>query len=162
MQGAYTIAGMTPDQVDAADLLVGTMKPPPDLAGWRRDGGDAAVSAGRCQDVRVATNPRGYVQGLCLCRQARHVVHGAILDVPLFVVASAADGPGVATALVADLCAIAGRLDCAAVRIRTGHSPRALQGMDRARRSGGAGIAVILDSSPMGEPPWGVRAPACP
>lgn len=162
MQGAYTIAGMTPDQVDAADLLVGTMKPPPDLAGWRRDGSDAAVSAGRCQDVRVATNPRGYVQGLCLCRQARHVVHGAILDVPLFVVASAADGPGVASALVADLCAIAGRLDCAAVRIRTGHSPRALHGMDRARRSGGAGIAVILDSSPMGEPPWGVRAPACP
>ncbi len=162
MQGAYTISGLTPDQVDAADLLVGTMKPPPDLAGWRRDGGDAAVSAGRCQDVRVATNPRGYVQGLCLCRQARHVVHGAILDVPLFVVASAADGPGVASALVADLCAIAGRLDCAAVRIRTGHSPRALHGMDRARRSGGAGIAVILDSSPMGEPPWGVRAPACP
>ncbi len=149
MQGAYTIAGMTPDQVAAAGLLVGMMKPPPDLEGWRRD-------------VRVATNPRGYVQGLCLCRQARHVVHGAILDVPLFVVASAADEPGVASALVEDLCAIAGRLDCAAVRIRTGNSPRALHGMDRARRSGGAGIAVILDSSPMGEPPWGVRAPACP
>ncbi|MCZ8043862.1 MAG: hypothetical protein O9330_15440 [Beijerinckiaceae bacterium] len=162
MQGAYTIAGMTPDQVDAAGLLVGMMTPPPDLEGWRRDGGDAEVSAGRRQDVRVATNPRGYVQGLCLCRQARHVVHGAILDVPLFVVASAADGPGVASALVEDLCAIAGRLDCAAVRIRTGNSPRALHGMDRARRSGGAGIAVILDSSPMGEPPWGVRASACP
>ncbi|MDP3256969.1 MAG: hypothetical protein Q8S58_08995 [Bosea sp. (in: a-proteobacteria)] len=162
MQEAYIIAGMTPDQVDAAFLLVRRLKPSPDLEGWRTKRGEGDAPAGRRQDVRVATNPRGHVQGLCLCREALHMVHGAILDVPLFVVASAADGPGVAAALVADLCAIAGRLGCSAVRIRTGDAPRAFHGIEHSRQGGTGGIALLLDSSPMADPPWAVRAPVCP
>lgn len=153
MQGAYTIAGMKPEQVDAAYLLVEAVNPPPDIESWRAYCGTPGAVTGAPRDLRVATNPRGHVKGLCLCRQARHAVHGSILDVPVFVVASAADEPGVASAMVEDLCALAGRLDCAAVRIRTGAASRSFSRLDAPRRIRG-GVALILDPSPMGEPPW--------
>jgi hypothetical protein len=155
MQAAYTIAGMKPEQVDAAYLLVEAVSPPPDIESWRAYCDTPGGVAGARRDLRVATNPRGHVKGLCLCRQARHAVHGAILDVPVFVVASAADEPGVASAMVEDLCALAGRLDCAAVRIRTGAAARSFTRMEAPRRIGG-GVALILDPSPMAEPPWPV------
>lgn len=155
MEGAYTIAGMKPEQVDAAYLLVEAVNLPPDIESWRAYCDAAGRSAGAPPDLRVATNPRGHVKGLCLCRQARHAVHGAILDVPIFVVASAADEPGVASAMVDDLCALAGRLDCAAVRIRTGAAARSFLRLQAPQRVGG-GVALILDPSPMIEPAWPV------
>jgi hypothetical protein len=155
MQGAYTIGGMKPEQVDAAYLLVEAAGRPPDIESWRAYCDTPGGAAGARRDLRVATNPRGHVKGLCLCQQARHAVHGAILDVPVFVVASAADEPGVASAMVDDLCALAGRLDCAAVRIRTGASARSFSRLEAPRRVGG-GVALILDPSPMIEPAWPV------
>lgn len=154
MQGAYTIAGMTPAQVDAAYLLVENLSPLPDIESWRAYCEPAMGAPERRGDLRVATNPRGHVKGFCQFRQARHMVHGAILDVPVFVVASAADEPGVASAMVDDLCAIAGRLDCAAVRIRSGAASRSLARLEPPRHCIAAGVALIFDPSPLSEPPW--------
>ncbi|KPF71810.1 hypothetical protein IP69_04790 [Bosea sp. AAP35] len=158
MQGGYTVAPLSPETSDAAFLLVGALAPGLGIARWRRycDGPDAGAGASEPRlEVRVAINPRGHVQGLCLWSQARHAVHGRILDVPIFIVASAADESGVAAALVEDLCTIAGRLDCAALRIRSEASPRLLAQFQVPKRRDGRSIALILDPHPLLDAPWG-------
>lgn len=158
MHGGYTVAPMTPETSDAAYLLVGALTPRLDIARWRtycETADDRVADTQPRQQVRLAANPRGRVQGLCLWSQARHAVHGPILDVPIFIVASAADESGVAAALVADLCAIAGRLDCAAIRIRSEAAPRLLGEFQAAKRRDGRNVALILDPAPFLEAPWG-------
>ena len=45
----------------------------------------------------IARDPQGYVKGLCFSSIKEHSPYGRVLDVPIFVVASAADAEGVAT-----------------------------------------------------------------
>lgn len=156
MQRAYTIARITTEQVDAAHLLVGALDPLLDIARWRSYCDEAAseAAAGR-QRIVVAANPRGYLQGLCVHAVVSHPVQGAILDVPVFVVASAADEIGVAEALFCDLCAAAERLDCAAIRIRTEGSQRLRRHLeDSGRTACERRVALILDARPLLEVPW--------
>lgn len=158
MQRAYRIARITPEQVDAAYLLAGPLAPALDIDRWRGycapvlAGGPAAEGQ---HDIVVAANPRGYVQGLCVHMLARHGVHGPILDVPVFVVASAADEIGVAGALLHHLRTVAGRLDCAAIRIRTGGAERWHRKIDdHALTDGQPRIPLILDAAPSFDIPW--------
>lgn len=158
MQRAYTTAPITAEQVDAAYLLVGRLAPLLDIACWRSycdEVRTGAGKAGRRQAIIVAKNPLGYLQGLCVHAVARHPVQGAILDVPVFVVASAADEVGVTAALLCDLCSAAGRLDCAAIRLRIEGSQRLRRHIDESGRTVcNHGIALMLDPRPLEEVPW--------
>lgn len=158
MQRSYTTAPITTEQVDAAYLLVGPLDPLLDLARWRSYCHEAQSGVGTAtcrQQIVVATNPRGYLQGLCVHAVVTHPVQGAILDVPVFVVASAADEIGVAEALFCDLCAVAERRDCAAIRIRTAGSRRLHRHLDdRGRTVCDRRVALILDPRPLPEVPW--------
>ncbi|PTM43006.1 hypothetical protein C8D03_4610 [Bosea sp. 124] len=158
MHPAYTIARITPGQVDAAYLLAGPLAPALDLERWRSYCGQMLSGKGVTadqHDIAVAVNPLGYVQGLCIHGLARHVVHGTILDVPIFAVASAADGIGVAAALLQHLCTVAGRLDCAAIRIRTGGAePWQRQLEDHTLTDGQIRIPVILNAAYALDVPW--------
>jgi len=158
MPAVYTVAPITPDTVDAAFPLAGALTPRLEIERWRAycDGLDNRQARDAPQrQILVATNPRGHVQGLCLWSRGDHAVHGTILDVPVFIVASAADDAGVASALVDDLCAIAGRMDCAAIRIRSEASPKVLPQVRAPQRREGGGVVLILDPSPLLEVPWG-------
>jgi hypothetical protein len=158
MQRAYTTARIRTEQVDAAHLLVSPLDPLLDLVRWRSYCDEAASDGGtaaRRQQIVVVANPRGYLQGLCVHAVVTHPVQGAILDVPVFVVASAADEIGVAEALFRELCIVAGRLNCAAIRIRTGGSQRLHRHIEDCGRIAWAGrVALILDPKPRQEAPW--------
>jgi hypothetical protein len=69
------------------------------------------------QKVLVARNINDYVQGLCAYFEIEHLSRGRLLEVPLFLVASAADAQGVADELVRALKRTCGERGCAAVRI---------------------------------------------
>ncbi|HEV7258394.1 MAG TPA: hypothetical protein VGN82_11480 [Bosea sp. (in: a-proteobacteria)] len=158
MERAYKIAPITTEQVDAGYLLVSPLDRRLDVARWRsyceKATSELGTAVGR-QQIVVATNPRGYLQGLCVHAVVKHLVQGAILDVPVFVVASAADEIGVAAALFGDLCALAERLDCAAIRIRTESSQRLHRHLESSGRSAcERRVALILDQRPLLEAPW--------
>lgn len=158
MQRAYATAPITAEQVDAAYLLVGPLAPLADIERWRsycEETRSGVGTATRHQEIVVATNPRGYLQGLCVHAVVRHPVQGAILDVPVFVVASAADEMGVAAALLCDLCVVAGRSDCAAIRICIEGSQRLHRHLDdNGRTVCDRRVALILDPRPLPEVPW--------
>jgi len=157
MHRAYTIARITPVQVDAAYLLAGSFLPVLEIESWRRHCDallDGSASGSR-HDVVVAANPRGYIQGLSVQSVISHAVHGDVLDAPIFAVASAADEIGVAGALFRQLCMTAGRLDCAAIRIRTGaaeHWHRVLVNCPLADCR--YRVPVILDTMPLPDLAW--------
>jgi hypothetical protein len=158
MERAYKIARITTGQVDAAHLLAGRLDPLLDIMRWRSYCDEAASEAGTAagrQRIVVATNPRGYLQGLCVHAVVAHPVQGAILDVPVFVVASAADEIGIVEALFRDLCAVAERLDCAAIRIRTEGSRRLHCHLEESGRAAcERRVALILDARPSLQAPW--------
>lgn len=64
----------------------------------------------------VARDPQGYVKGLCVYSIREHLPYGRLLDVPIFVVASAADAEGVATELAAALLSRCDWLVCSGIR----------------------------------------------
>jgi hypothetical protein len=158
MQSAYTTARIMTEQVDAAHLLVGPLAPQADIDCWRsycEDVISGAGTAGGRHEIIVASNPRGHLQGLCVRAVVRHPVQGVILDVPVFVVASAADEMGVAAALLCDLRLAAGRLDCAAIRIRTEGSQRLHRHLENSGRTAcDRPVALILDPRLSPRMPW--------
>lgn len=158
MQRAYTTAPITAEQVDTAYLIVGRLAPLLGIECWRGYCDEILSGVGRSgrrQAIIVATNPLGYLQGLCVHSLARHPVQGAILDVSVFVVATAADELGVTAALLSALSSVAGRLDCATIRIRTEGSQRLRQHIDESGQNvSNHGIALMLDPRPLEEVPW--------
>lgn len=159
MQPAYTITRITPEQVDAASLLAGLLVPVLDIEIWRCYCGLALSGRpapdGRRHEIVVARAPDGHLRGLCVHRPVVHIVHGTILDTPVFVVASAADARGVADALLQHLCAVVERLDCAALRLPAGCAERWLGHADaRAAIDRRYRLPLILDAATPFEVPW--------
>ncbi len=159
MQPAYTIARILPEQIDAASLLADRAVPALDMEIWRSYceltlSGRPAPD-GRLHEIVVAQAPLGHLRGLCVHRLALNLVHGTVLDTPVFVVASAADEIGVATVLLQHLCAAAERLDCAAMRLPAGCAARWLRGSDsRATIERRYRLPVILDAATPFDAPW--------
>ena len=69
------------------------------------------------QTLLVARNANDYVQGLCAYFEIDHLSRGRLIEVPFFLVASAADAQGVADELVRALKQACGERGCAAVRV---------------------------------------------
>jgi hypothetical protein len=112
MDGIYDVASLRSDQIERAYPLIQAAVPSLDLASWHRMAGNAF----RREEILVAVNPRGYLQGLIIYRHFKHPVLGALLDVILLCVTSAADERGVAGALFATVKARAKELKCAGIR----------------------------------------------
>lgn len=120
MQTPYAIGRLSIGQIDQAYLLVNPVAPGLDLDGWRsfcRNLLAHELLAREQDDVIVAANPLGYVQGLSVCAVRTHPSHGRILDVPVFVVASTADEAGVRADLLRHLQECGGLHGCRMLRI---------------------------------------------
>jgi hypothetical protein len=104
MNRIYAIGRIKPHQIEQAYLLVQPVAESLDLATWRTFCHDALgrqlEPLGRQEDVIVATDPLGYVRGLCIVRLVKHPAYGRMLDVPIFVAASAVDDAGVSAELL--------------------------------------------------------------
>jgi hypothetical protein len=112
MTGTYVIAALRPDQIARAYPLIQAAVPTLDMVAWQRMASDAI----RHEEILVAANPRGYIQGLCIYRPSDHPVVGPLLDVIFLIVTSAADEHGVARTLFASIRSRAKELRCAQIR----------------------------------------------
>ncbi|POR47128.1 hypothetical protein [Bosea psychrotolerans] len=122
MQPTYKIGQIADEEIDRAYLLVGLVAPRLALEEWRALCFDALTRkrlAIAQDDIVVAVNPVGYVQGVCVYAVRKHPSHDRILDVSIFVVTSAADEAGVASELLDHLRVLARREACQAIRIWT-------------------------------------------
>lgn len=122
MQATYTIGRITAAQIDRAYLLVNRVAPKLELDEWRAFCREILAQKRQAidrDDIAIAVNPAGYVQGLCSHAVRKHPFHGRILDVPIFVVTSAADEAGIAGCLLEHLKELARQDACDAVRIWT-------------------------------------------
>lgn len=100
---SYAIEPIGPGTIDKAYPLAKVMAPNLLQFEWRQFcqslSNDWFDTEGK-ERVVVALNAKTYVKGLCVYSIRSHTTYGRVLDVPFFVTASAADGEGVAWALV--------------------------------------------------------------
>lgn len=120
MPQTYAVAEIRPDQVDKCYALVNPVAPALQLEEWRTFC-ERARERGRASGgyVIVATNPVGYIKGLCIAAVRDHPVHGHILDVPIFAATSAADDSVVAADMLSYLKDIGRRAACERLRLWT-------------------------------------------
>jgi hypothetical protein len=116
----YEIVGIEPAQVDRAFALLQVALPGIGMDVWRSYVTD--VIDGRSgwsdREVLVASNPRGYVQAVCITSIVERD-RVRVLDVPIFIVVSAADERGIRAELLAHLKGLAADLGCHRLRIWT-------------------------------------------
>jgi hypothetical protein len=120
VQPVYAVGPITVPHVDQAFPLVRLVAPRLGIEEWRtfcRHSGRKRPLRPNQDDIVVAVNGFGYVQGLCISALRGHVVHGRILDVSVFVVTSVADEIGVAIDLLRHLRALAQTEGCDGIRL---------------------------------------------
>ena len=106
MRKIYSIAPITLEAADRAYPLLTAIAPTVSLDEWRRFcraaasplAGDERAS-GR-EQAALAVDSRKHVKGLCIYSIRDHWFYGRLLDVPVFIAASAADAHGVAIELL--------------------------------------------------------------
>jgi len=118
----YQVGPLTVEQVDTAycvaKLFAGTLS----LDHWRsfcRTVLEREGQQGGRDEIHVATNARGYIQGLCIGSATEDPDHGRILDVWFFAVMSVSDEAGLASDMVQYLRAAAKAGGCEGLRIQT-------------------------------------------
>ena len=125
MSGSYFVKPIDPKTIDQAYPLARIMTPALLTREWRqfchsREAPDVGRQmASDREDIVVACNAEGYVKGLCVYTIRNHATYGRLLDVPFFVVASAADGEGVATELLNFLRCQCDESVCSGIRFWT-------------------------------------------
>ena len=118
----YHVIQIGPEQVDRAFLLVEPVASSLSLAAWRdfcNQLGPRPLQGHHPDQVWVAVNPVGTIQGLALSKLGDDPTGGRMLDVPIFVVASAADESGVSGALISRLRHVAEDSECKSIRFWT-------------------------------------------
>ncbi|MQT12208.1 hypothetical protein [Segnochrobactrum spirostomi] len=108
MNKSYAVSPLSEDKVDRAFPLIRSLEPDLDLDAWRRfcrEGFEETGHNGIAGTVFVASNPRGYLQGLCVAALPEEAREGPasqarVLEVPIFIAASAADRDGVAAEMM--------------------------------------------------------------
>jgi len=73
-------------------------------------------TAGDSERAVVARDSQGYVKGLCVHLISHHPCYGVLVDVPIFVVATAADAECVAEDLASVLLSKCDQSDCSGIR----------------------------------------------
>lgn len=118
--GTYEIGRIEPEQIDRAYALVRVAQPAVQLGAWRRYVADLDETSDWAlhREVLVACNALGYIQGLCISSIVQ-LANDRVLDVPIFIVVSAADERGVRAELLNNLESRAAGLGCSQLRIWT-------------------------------------------
>jgi hypothetical protein len=115
---AYRIARLSSERIDQAYPLVNLLAPALGLDSWRTLCG-TVMNRDRVGEVIAATNPLGYIQGICIVALRNDATLGRLLDVPFMVIASAADEAGVAADMLAYLKTLGRAESCGNLRIWT-------------------------------------------
>ncbi len=121
MSATYIIEPIGPRTMDRAYPLARVMSFAQSLEEWREFCISARSPAVRNYRGRVvvASNESGFVKGVCIYSIRDHFLYGRVLDVPILIVASAADPIGVALDFVSFFRSECGRSNCSGVRFWT-------------------------------------------
>lgn len=122
MSYAYSTRLLTEDQIDLAYLLVeaaGCGVSRTDWQGFCNRVIEWRGASGLHDDVFVATDALGHVKGLFVTEMVQSLLFGRVLDVPLFIIASAGDEEGIILDLVDAAKAKAREVNCSDIRIWT-------------------------------------------
>jgi GNAT superfamily N-acetyltransferase len=147
MCAEYTVAPITPAQVDRAYLLIRLAEPAMTIEEWRhlcRPGTPSFHDGGapwRVGAVLVATGPRGYLHGLSVVGVARSSDGGPI-EVPAFLAPSAVDPVGVSQALLQALVRLCRERGCNRLSVEI---PAGDEAAYHAIGQAGATLGVELD-----------------
>lgn len=115
---AYQINRLDVERIDQAYPLVTLLAPTLGLDSWRTLCG-TVMNRERVGEVIAATNPLGYIQGICVVALRNDAAIGRLLDVPFIVIASAADEAGVVADMLAYLKKLGRAEGCDNLRIWT-------------------------------------------
>jgi hypothetical protein len=122
ISSGYSVKPIPREAVDRAYPLMRVVAPALGLREWRQFCQNIASPhsgrehAGEREEAIVATNAQGYVKGLCIYTVREHWFYGRLLDVPIFVAASAADATGVGAELLQFLQTTRDNAGCSGVR----------------------------------------------
>ena len=122
MSRSYVVEPIGPETTARAYPLIRAVVPGLAEHEWaqinRPHGGDGGRPATDCEreEVIVARNSEGYVKGLCIYAVRDHATYGRLIDVPFFIVASAADGEGVTAVLIYFLRGKCDQFVCSGIR----------------------------------------------
>jgi|GEM_PF-1482182 hypothetical protein len=124
MSRSYAIESISPATIDRTYLLARAAMPGLLAHEWRQfcrghDPSRIRATADDREEIALARNATGYVKGLCVYAVRTHPTYGRLLDVPFFVVASAADGEGVAAELLDFLRDKCDKFVCSGIRFWT-------------------------------------------
>lgn len=125
MWKSYSIEPITFEAADRAYPLIRAVAPAVTLEQWRQFCRNAAPPlapdkrASNREQAILAIDPRGNIKGLCIYSIGEHWFYGRLLDVPIFVAASAADAKGVGTELLRFLQGACNQSVCAGIRFWT-------------------------------------------
>jgi hypothetical protein len=119
---SYAVGAIRNQDVDRAYTLLAAVTEAPSLANWRAFCREAMSNSidndtgVRQENIVIVTASREYVRGLCIYCIRDHWFYGRLLDVPIFVVGSAADAEGVTLELLRFLEDISLEQRCEAAR----------------------------------------------
>jgi len=117
---AYVIRPISSKTIDQAYPLAKVLAPSLTRREWRELCLAQKPSAFReREEVIVASNAWGYVKGLCVYCVRDHSTYGRLLDIPLFIVASAADAEGAAEDFLNFLRSVCDASVCSGIRFWT-------------------------------------------
>jgi hypothetical protein len=122
MTSAYNISRLADSQIGLAYLLVDAANCGVDSQSWKafcRQIIEWRGATGLHDDVLVASDRDGHIKGLCVTQIVQSLLFGRILDVPLFVIASAGDEDGVILELLSAAKNKAREANCKDIRIWT-------------------------------------------
>ena len=125
MSRSYLVEPIGPETIARAYPLIRAVVPDVaehewvQIAGPHGVGGGRPATVGEREEVIVARNSEGYVKGLCIYAVRDHATCGRLIDVPFFIVASAADGEGVTAVLIHFLRGKCDQVICSGIRFWT-------------------------------------------
>jgi hypothetical protein len=160
ISSGYSVRPITHKAVDRTYPLMRAVAPVLGLREWRQfcqnieSPLNGREQTGEKEEAILAINSRGYIKGLCIYAIREHWFYGRLLDVPIFVVASAADATGVGAELLQFLQVTRDNAGCAGVRFwtRGGESwDRRLNKEDIRRTDHGIFMPVIESAAQLEE-----------
>ena len=122
MPTSYLVEPIGPETIERAYPLAHAVIPALSKHEWTQSCMCSGVAEGCCaarrekEEIVVARNATGYVKGLSLYAIRDHATYGRLIDVPFFIVSSAADAEGVAEDLIKFLIGICDRSVCSGIR----------------------------------------------
>jgi hypothetical protein len=116
----YVIRPISSKTIDQAYPLAKVLEPSLTRREWRELClAQNPLALREAEKVIIALNARGYVKGLCVYCVRDHPTYGRLLDIPLFIVASAADAEGAAEDFLNFLRKVCDASVCSGIRFWT-------------------------------------------